>query len=450
MKKACCLAVSLLTQCPTVLCASDGHTESWTPGLGSVVPFAVLLLCIAAMPLLFEHWWEHNRNKAIVVLLIVLPALYDVLGHAPALLPHAGIEYAQFLSLIASLFIIAGGIHLAGNLRATPEINAAILLGGFVIANVIGTTGAAMVLIYPLLRANQERQYKTHTVVFFIFSVCNMGGLLTPLGDPPLFLGYLRGVPFLWTAQNLWWIWVLAAVYLLSFYYLVDRFYYYPAETTMSIVADVRAQQPLSMMGIANIGLLAVVVGAVGLGVPTPYREMMLWASAVVSLLYSARTAIGKEARKRNEFTFVPIVEVATLFAGIFVTMIPALQLLQVRGQELGVSTPGQYFFYTGMFSSVLDNAPTYLVFLVLGMAEAAATDVAAFSQSHPVILAAISLGAVLMGANTYIGNAPNFMVLSIARGRGVKMPSFFGYMGWSAACLSPFYLLVWQLLRFV
>jgi len=445
-------AFLLLGMSPGLLVAGEqGHVaHAWVPEVWHVGPFIALLLCIAVLGLIPQtaHWWEHNKSKGLVVLAFSLPVLLLVLLYDLHLLPHAGLEYFQFLTLIASLFVVAGGLHITGNLQAKPSTNTAILTTGFLMASVVGTTGAAMIFIYPLLRANQEREHKRHTVVFFIFLVANCGGLLTPLGDPPLFIGYLRGVPFLWFAEHLWKVWLLTGGILIALYYLLDTFRYYPRETRKHLSEDIAHAESLGLIGLPNLLFLTIIGGAVGLGVPTPWREVILWGAAIASLMYSRMTDTGYKARQRNKFTFVPIMEVAILFAGIFVTMIPALRLLEVKGPQLGVDTIQEYFWATGIFSSFLDNAPTYLVFKTLGMATEGMdvnnpTDVLRFSQSFVHILAAIAIGAVFMGANTYIGNAPNFMVKSVAENQGVKMPSFLGYMGWSCAILVPIFIVI-------
>lgn len=444
---------------PSVASAAEtAHAaHTWVPDAWTVAPFALLLLCIAILPLVHAtaHWWEHNKNKGIICALLSVPVLWQVCAHDAHLLPHAGLEYFQFLTLISALFIVAGGLHIAGDLRATPRMNALILATGYVMASIVGTTGAAMVLIYPLLRANAERKHVAHTVIFFIFTVANTGGLLAPLGDPPLFLGYLRGIEFTWFARELWPMWAATGVYLIAAYWCLDALHFYPRETREDIQLDIEQVQPLRLDGLFNLPLLALVVWVVGIGTPTPWREMVLWGCALMSLMYSSGTKVGKQARASNKFSFVPIVEVAVLFAGIFITMIPALRLLEVRGSELGVTTPMQYFWATGAFSSFLDNAPTFLVFLTMAMSTLGLDannpeHVREFMGMTGGLLGAISVGAVFMGANTYIGNAPNFMVKSVAENQGVKMPSFVGYMKWSGAFLLPWFVLVGIALTYI
>ena len=411
--------------------------------LGSVVPFAGLLLSIALLPLFAPSLWA--RHYAKVCLAFGVPVAGFFLLRAPRELLHTVLEYASFLILLASLFTISGGILLRGTLRGSAGINCAILAVGAVLANVFGTTGASMLLIRPLLRANAHRHRKAHVVVFFIFVVANIGGALTPIGDPPLFLGYLRGVPFFWTLRAMGLLWAVAVGLVIGVFYLVDR-----RALALDTVAGgdggpVRAgvpdmvavageaRVPLSIEGKINLPLLMVVIGAVFL--PTPWREMAMAAAAVVSAWKTPA-----KVREENEFTWHPIEEVAILFAGIFATMIPALLILKARGAELGVVTPAHFFWATGALSSFLDNAPTYLTFFSLAQGVGGAQTVAGVS---PPLLQAIGAGAVFMGANSYIGNAPNFMVKAIAEEAGVRMPSFFGYMAWSCGILLPIFALL-------
>jgi len=401
----------------------------------AVLPFALLLASIAIFPLVAEHFWESNRNKGIVVVLLSLPVLFYLSTVYPDGLTHSAHEYFSFLALLGSLYIIAGGIHLAGDLRATPRNNTLILGIGAVLANLIGTTGASMLLIRVLLKSNSERKNIGHTPFFFILIVSNCAGLLTPLGDPPLFLGYLRGVPFTWTF-SLFPYWAIAVGYLLALYYFVDT-RAYRTEAAADLALDRTQVEPLKVSGLVNVALLAGVIAAIFLD--SPVREVCMLALAFVSARWAPR-----EARARNNFNYGPIIEVAVLFAGIFVTMVPALALLEARGSELGLTMPWQFFLVTGGLSSVLDNAPTYLTFLsaVQGMKLQDQIVGVPF-----VYLTAISLGAVFMGANTYIGNGPNFMVKAIAEESGVKMPSFFGYALRAVLTLTPIYIVVLLLL---
>jgi Na+/H+ antiporter NhaD/arsenite permease-like protein len=316
-------------------------------------------------------------------------------------------------------------------LKASPKDNTILLAIGAVLASFIGTTGASMVMIRLVLRTNAERKNTTHIPFFFILLVSNCGGLLTPLGDPPLFLGYLRGVPFLWTLR-LFPIWALAIAYLLTTFYFVDR-KAYAAETQEARLADDRHVEPIRILGLINVVLLLGIVGAVFL--PFPYRELVMIALALASLKFGSR-----DAREKNEFSFGPIFEVAILFAGIFVTMVPALELLREHGKALGLVAPWQYFLTTGALSSVLDNAPTYLTFLSAAQGLGLPPAVVGVTTVH---LVAISAGAVLMGANTYIGNGPNFMVKAIADSSGCKTDNFLKYAGKAIVTLSPVYVAI-------
>ena len=404
--------------------------------LYTVLPFGLMLLAIAVFPLWLPHWWESNRNKLLVGCVLGLPILGVYLWRRPGALVAMGEEYLSFIILLTGLYVISGGVLLRGDLIATPLTNTAFLAIGSVLASFVGTTGASMLLIRPLLQTNRERTRVKHTVVFFIFTVSNIGGMLTPLGDPPLFLGYLRGVPFAWTFR-LWPHWLLMVGTLLVVYLMWDSAQY-AREPLEAVRRDRTRVEPLRVLGGDNALWLIGVVLAVAL-FRAPLRELLILALAGVSLWRTPRTI-----RRANRFTTYPIVEVAVLFFGIFLTMIPALELLHLRGAELGVRQPWQFFWATGMLSSFLDNAPTYLVFLALGQGLGLANEVVGVPGT---ILAAISAGAVAMGANTYIGNAPNFMVRSIAEEAGVKMPSFFGYMAYSGLVLIPLFVAVSLLL---
>jgi Na+/H+ antiporter NhaD/arsenite permease-like protein len=341
-------------------------------------------------------------------------------------------DYVSFIILLAGLFVIAGGVRLRGDIEATPLVNTTFLATGSLLASFVGTTGASMLLIRPLLQTNQERARVTHTVVFFIFLVSNIGGMLTPLGDPPLFLGYLQGVPFAWTFR-LWGQWLFMTAALLALYYVWDS-RHHGHETRTALQLDRTQIEPLRIEGSLNALWLGGVVLAVAF-LRAPLRELVIVALAGISLWRTPRAV-----RRANQFTAYPMVEVAVLFLGIFLTMIPALELLHVRGGELGVRQPWQFFWAAGALSSFLDNAPTYLTFLALAQSLGLPAEVVGVPH---VILAAISVGAVAMGANTYIGNAPNFMVKAIAEARGVRMPSFFGYMAYSGGVLLPLFALV-------
>ena len=436
-----------------------------------VIPFVCMLLSIAIGPLAVPHFWHHHFGKVAVFwgLAFLVPfaltygfslALYEFL-HAMLL------EYFPFIILLFSLFTVAGGIRLKGSLVGTPVVNTGLLLVGTALASWMGTTGAAMLLIRPLLRANAHRKYKVHTVVFFIFLVANIGGSLTPLGDPPLFLGFLAGVDFFWTLTHLFVPMVAAAAILLALYFVVDTFLY--GKEGKPVPPGSGDGERLGFEGLVNFPLLACIVGGVLMsgmwnpGVQITIYEIHLELQNIVRdflLLGIAGLSwvlTSKKSRELNDFNWGPIEEVAKLFLGIFLSMIPALAILK-SGTDGAlasvinlVSVNGQpsnpmFFWLTGALSSFLDNAPTYLVFFNTagGLAGVESNMIASHLMGPwaPTLLA-ISAGAVFMGANTYIGNAPNFMVRSIAEDMGVKMPSFFGYMAWSVGILIPIFILL-------
>jgi Na+/H+ antiporter NhaD/arsenite permease-like protein len=445
------------------------------PSLVWVSPFVAMLLCIALLPLLphTHHWWESNWTKlgVAVTLALVTAAFYlfrpfgmlhsDALGHKhvtepgwPTLgvmLDHALLhDYLPFVVLLLSLYVISGGVQMRTSAAPTPAVNTLVLAVGAGLASFIGTTGASMLLIRPLLTINRGRRHVTHTAVFFIFVVSNVGGCLTPLGDPPLFLGYLRGVPFTWTF-TLWPEWLVSNLVLLTAYYFTDR-RASRREPTAPAADD--TQEPFTLRGAVNFAWLAcVVLAVVGLvggralpgtewAVPAFLREGVLLALAGLSWVTTPRGV-----RAANGFRFNAIGEVAALFVGVFVCMQVPMEILKERGSELGLSRPWEFFWATGVLSSFLDNAPTYAVFFetagVFGVEHGTVLHgVQAVDGTIPVaLLRAVSLGAVLMGANTYIGNGPNFMVKSVAEEAGVKMPSFFAYLAYSTAVLAPLFI---------
>ncbi len=408
------------------------HAADFVPSIPWALPFVGLLLAIAVLPLAAPHFWESNLRKLGVGAVLGLPVLVLYWRARPAALVHAAQDYVSFIVLLGGLFVISGGILLEGDLEATPRTNAAFLGLGAVLASFVGTTGASMLLIRPLLQTNRERKHVVHTVVFFIFLVSNIGGCLTPLGDPPLFLGYLLGVPFTWTFR-LFVPWLFTTALVLAVYVLWDR-RAHGREAKPDVKRDFYEVRPLRLAGKESLVMLGGVLAAVAF-LGAPWRELVIVLLSVVSYV---RT--DPELRRANRFSFHPILEVAALFAGIFVTMLPALHILQERGAELGVREPWQFFWATGALSSFLDNAPTYLTFLALARGLHLPTEVVGVPNE---LLVAISLGAVFMGANTYIGNGPNFMVRAIAEERGVKMPSFGGYMLYSGAVLIPVFVLV-------
>jgi Na+/H+ antiporter NhaD/arsenite permease-like protein len=407
-------------------------TTPVAPPLWTVVPFVLMLLAIAICPLAVPHWWERNDKKLVVSAILGAPILVLYLMRRPGAILVMAEEYLSFIVLLGGLYVVSGGVRLRGDLEATPATNTAFLGVGAMLASFIGTTGASMLLIRALLQTNRERQHVRHTVIFFIFLVSNIGGMLTPLGDPPLFLGYLQGVPFAWTFR-LWGQWLFMIVVLLAAYFLWDT-RAYARESAPALRRDRTQVEPLRADGVLNalgLGLIVLAVALLG----APWRELAIIAVAGVSM-WRTPAAI----RRANGFTTYPIVEVAVLFFGIFLTMLPALDILRARGAELGVRSPAQFFWMSGVLSSFLDNAPTYLTFLALAQGLGLPGEVVGVPHA---ILAAISVGAVAMGANTYIGNAPNFMVKAIAEESKVRMPSFFGYMVYSGAILIPVFVVV-------
>jgi Na+/H+ antiporter NhaD/arsenite permease-like protein len=431
--------------------------------LWTAAPFVLLLLAIALLPLLADWFWRHHHYKALVVLVLAVPVAGYLLylgpytgHHSTRILLHELGQYGSFIILLASLYTVSGGILLSGDIRATPLTNAAFLGLGAVLANVIGTTGASMLLIRPLLQINRRRQHARHLAVFFIFLVSNLGGVLTPLGDPPLFLGFLNGVDFFWTLR-LWPQWLVANGLVLLVFVAWEA-WASGREPPPAPVPDAPAGEPLRLRGTVNLLFLAGIVAGVVLQSPRvgeacgaalshvfpcppltlspPWGEVLMVLMALLSLAVTPRAL-----RKGNGFNWGAMIEVAVLFAGIFVTMVPALTWLREQGPSLGVTKPWQFFWLAGGLSSVLDNAPTYLTFATL--AASPQTDFGWLVENRPLVLKAISCGAVFMGANTYIGNGPNFMVKAIADEAGFRTPSFFGYLLYSGLVLLPVFVLV-------
>lgn len=460
--------------------ASAGSNAAWAAGGGAphldggsmsiwwATPFVGILLSIALAPLFAPNFWHHHFGKTSLGWGLAFLAPFALIyGWELALyeLLHVALqEYVPFIILLTALFTIAGGVRLTGSLAGGPAMNAAFLAIGAALASVMGTTGASMLLIRPLIRSNANRAQKVHTFVFFIFLVSNVGGSLTPLGDPPLFLGFLKGVSFFWPTIHLLAPTLTVAIPLLVGYYLLDSYHY--ARDPQARRADAEAgastaKEPLRLEGKINLALLAAVIGAVLLGgvwksgvaveifhVPVTLESLVTQAMLIGLTILSLKLTDAR-SRAENGFTWGPIVEVAKLFAAIFLTIIPAIAILKAgTGGALGAVVaavnhdgqpiPAMYFWAAGILSSFLDNAPTYLIFF-----NAAGGDPALLMGDWATTLAAISAGAVFMGANTYIGNAPNFMVKAIAEERGVKMPSFFGYMLWSVGILVPLFVIV-------
>jgi Na+/H+ antiporter NhaD/arsenite permease-like protein len=428
------------------------------------LPFAGLLLSIATGPVLYHHFWESHYGKiaAVWAALVIVPmALSFDFGTALGAVLHTMLlEYLSFIILLFALFTISGGILVAGNIHGTPAMNVLLLLIGACLASVVGTTGASMIMIRPMIRANDNRPFNAHVIVFFIFLVSNIGGSLTPLGDPPLFVGFLRGIDFFWTTEHLLMETLFVAVVVLAIFFALDLHFHHREEGRPKI-KDPTPDSKVRIRGLPNLPLLAGVIGAILLsatwkpgitfdvyGVHVELqdivRDVVIVMLALVSLAVSR-----KEYRRANGFNWGPILEVAKLFASIFICIIPVIAILKAgTGGALaplvalvtradGGPNEFAYFWMAGILSSFLDNAPTYLVFF-----ELAGGDPQHLMTTLATTLAAISTGAVFMGANTYVGNAPNFMVYAIARERGVAMPSFFGYMLWSGAVLIPTFIL--------
>ena len=425
----------------------------------SMIPFGLMLLAIAVAPLLAERWWESNKHKLTVALFLGVPtAICLIMGGMIHELEHQLFgDYVPFIILLLALYVVTGGIHLSGDIKATPWVNTSFLGLGWLLASIMGTTGAAMLLIRPLITTNQQREYKVHTILFFIALCANCGGLLTPLGDPPLFMLFLRGAEFTWFLSLLP-EWLFTGVILLLIYFALDT-YYYKKEHPTAIEADHQEQVPLRLGGKHNfiylLGVVLVVafnntgtIPAMG-EVDAPgwlkyLREICLLSITFMSL-YTTKRKVRYEL---NKFSWAPIIEVAVLFLGIFTTMTPALAYLNEHAASMGMSHTWQFYYATGLLSSFLDNTPTAVAFhsVATGLTP---DQIASFGGSivagiPEILLKAICLGSVFFGAMTYIGNGPNFMVKAIAEENGIKMPSFFGYMlKFSLVVLLPVYILV-------
>ncbi|MCZ8251824.1 MAG: sodium:proton antiporter [Hylemonella sp.] len=459
--------LALLAACPSLALAADLDGSQLSVLWG--VPFAGILLSIAILPLVAPHFWHHHFGKVAaawaLVFLLPFAAVFGP-GLAGVSFVHALLaEYIPFIILLTALFTVAGGIYIRGNLHGSPGLNTAILAIGAVLASFMGTTGASMLLIRPLIRANDNRRHKAHVIIFFIFIVSNAGGSLTPLGDPPLFLGFLKGVDFFWTLSHIFPETLFLVGVLLALFYAMDSWYYHRREEVLPVDPTPDSRR-IGFEGAVNFWLLGVIVGLVLLsgfwkssvvfniagtdvGLPGLVRDIGLVIVTFISLRITPAAV-----HERNQFSWAPMQEVAKLFAGIFLTIIPVIAMLKagVNGpfgaivaavtRPDGSPDPAMYFWAAGALSSFLDNAPTYLVFF-----NTAGGDPAVLMTTLAPTLAAISAGAVFMGANTYIGNAPNLMVKAIAEDRGVKMPSFFGYMLWSGGILLPLFVvmtLIW------
>ncbi len=402
-----------------------------------VVPFVSLLMSIAVLPLVQKHWWEKNFAKVSFGLAALVFGHYLFQLHRTEVLVHTGMEYMSFICLIGSLFIVSGGIHIQVKGEATPMVNCVFLLIGAVLANFLGTTGASMVLVRPWIRMNKYRFTAFHTV-FFIFIVSNVGGGLTPIGDPPLFLGYLKGVPFFWVLENVWPIWLFTIALLLLVFYAIDSQNFKRAPA--AVRQKETAHEDWRFTGTHNVFFLVMILASVFINDPPFLREALMVAAAVLSY-----KTTKKSVHESNDFSFGPIKEVAILFAGIFATMIPALEWLEHNAGQIGIHSPGQFYWGSGILSGVLDNAPTYLNFLSAAQGLLGVSDVSGLLAQYPQYVLAISVGSVFFGAMTYIGNGPNFLVKSVADQAQVKTPSFFGYVfKFSLPVLLPILFLVW------
>jgi len=433
-------------------------TPAW-----AVAPFVAYLLSIAALPLFLGHFWEKNRNKLIFALALSAPVVAFLFGRGAAgggeQLLRTGIDYVGFMALLGALFTITGGVCLSGSLAGTPAVNTGLLAVGALLGSVVGTTGASALLIRPLLRANEQRFKTTHLVVFFIFIVANGAGLLTPLGDPPLFLGFLRGVPFTWTLRLLP-AWALENGVLLAIFAIFDSVVAARERRTGpprgSTPRPAPLPEPFRLQGGLNfiwlLGVVGVVfvIGTYGARLfPDEHARAAVQIAGMLAFAALSWFLTPPAVRAKNRFTWAPMIEVAVVFLGVFVTMVPALSFLGERGASLGITQPWQFFWASGALSSVLDNAPTYLTFasLATGVADGGAgvlstADLGTLA-AHPVgqqLLRAVSCGSVMMGAVTYIGNGPNFMVKAIAEQHHARTPSFFGYIVWSGAILLPLF----------
>jgi Na+/H+ antiporter NhaD/arsenite permease-like protein len=432
--------------------SSSGESSLKLPDFYMVLPFFILLLMIATGPLFYRHFWERHYPKISILLGLIIVIYYIFFLKDTGSLVHTLAEYISFIALLSSLFVASGGILIKVDRKATPMLNVIVLLFGAVIANIIGTTGASMLLIRPFIKINKDR-IKPYHIIFFIFIVSNIGGALTPIGDPPLFLGFLRGVEFFWFIQHVWYIWLPTILAVAGFFFIIDSRNEESAEKVSRIYSN-----QIEFKGFRNIIYLMIIVISVFIDpaviswvpnlhpLPIGLREIIMF-----SMVYISYKTSDKASLKANEFDFEPIKEVAFLFVGIFATMIPALQLIayeaKINGKDL---TPGIFYWATGLLSAFLDNAPTYLNFLAAEMGKFDLDinhkiEVLKFEIEHPVYLTAISVAAVFFGAMTYIGNGPNFMVKSISERAGIKMPTFFGFLiKYSIPILLPIFFFIW------
>lgn len=426
------------------------------PEVFMVIPFITLLLMIATGPLFYHKFWEKNYPKIAIFLGLITVGYYLFILHDIHTPLHTLDEYISFIALLGSLFVASGGILIKIDKKSTPLLNCIMFLFGAVIANIIGTTGASMLLIRPFIKVNKDR-IKPYHIIFFIFIVSNIGGALTPIGDPPLFLGFLKGVEFFWVIEHVWYIWLPTVLAIVLIFYFID------SRNMPANITEPNYSNKIEFKGINSVFFLAIIIISVFIDpavvswvpsfdpVPIGIREIIM-----ISIIFLSYKTAKPEILKANEFDFEPIKEVAYLFVGIFATMMPALQLIaeaaKVNGQSL---TPGIFYWATGSLSAFLDNAPTYLNFLSAEMGKFnldvnIPKQVLQFELEHPIYLSAISVAAVFFGAMTYIGNGPNFMVKSISERAGIKMPSFFGFLvKYSIPILLPIFTLVWLVFYF-
>jgi Na+/H+ antiporter NhaD/arsenite permease-like protein len=440
----------------TVNSISNHSEEHQLPEAFMVIPFVMLLLMIATGPLFYRHFWEKHYPKIAILLGLITVGYYLLVLHDTHTPLHTLDEYISFIALLGSLFVASGGILIRIDKKSTPLLNSILFLFGAVISNIIGTTGASMLLIRPFIKVNKDR-IKSYHIIFFIFIVSNIGGALTPIGDPPLFLGFLKGVEFFWVIEHVWYIWLPTVLAVILIFYIID------SRNIPEVSDENNYTGKIEFKGFKSIIFLCVIILSVFIDpavvdwvpsfdpFPIGIREIIM-----LSIIFLAYKSAPQEILVANEFDFEPIKEVAYLFVGIFATMMPALQLIaeaaKVNGQAL---TPGVFYWATGSLSAFLDNAPTYLNFLSAEMGKFNLDvnipgQVLQFELQHPIYLSAISVAAVFFGAMTYIGNGPNFMVKSISERAGIRMPSFFGYLfKYAVPILLPIFTLIWLVFYF-
>lgn len=420
----------------------------------ALIPFVIMLLGIAVFPFIIGKWWEKNTNKLIFSLVLGIPtAIYLITkGLGAEIADQMLYDYIPFIVLLCSLFVVTGGLYRGGDIEAKPWVNTTILAIGFVLASLIGTTGAAMLLIRMLLEINKQRKHKIHTVLFFTAVVANCGGLLSPLGDPPLFLLYLRGADFSWF-MNMFPEWLFVGAVLLTIYYFTDR-YYYKREPHECIEADKAESTGLKIKGAINGIYLLIIIWAVAFvnadRIPAmgaedaPIYMKYLREIILIAVILLSWFTTKKSVREANHYSWSPIIEVAVLFIGIFATMTPAMIYLNANASSLGLTAPWQFFYSTGAVSSFLDNAPTAVAFYTIASGLPVVEGIPYVAGIPEVLLRAIALGSVFFGSMTYIGNGPNFMIKSIAEENGIAMPSFFGYIfKFSLIVLLPTYIVM-------